>query len=141
MMNNFSSLIMLLFFASCGNNPTSQKSIIKPDFNLFIDKFKNDSVFQKQHMNFPVMEYYSDEDFPLDLMERNIDEENYSFIKFDTDSVAKKNKNEDYKVIIQSKKNTVFYHKMGVNNSINENYKFIYKNGSYYLVEIIDLTN
>lgn len=126
----------LALISSC-NNPKTDLS----DFNVFIENFKKDSTFQSQHISFPVMEYYSDEDFPLDILQRTIYKDNYTFIDLEND-VPKELRNKDlYDVHITHSKDTVYYQKFGKNNSINITYKFQRFQRTYHLTEIEDLTD
>lgn len=127
---------ILLFFISC-----HQKKNCGSDFNAFIEKFKKDSTFQKQHIDFPMMEYYSDEDFPMDILERMITEDSYSFIDIEND-LPKELRNKDlYDVHINQNQDTIYYQKIGKQNSINITYKFRCTQKTYRLIEIEDLTD
>lgn len=127
---------ILLFFISC-----HQKKNCGSDFNAFIEKFKKDSTFQKQHIDFPMMEYYSDEDFPMDILERMITEDSYSFIDIEND-LPKELRNKDlYDVHINQNQDTIYYQKIGKQNSINITYKFKCTQKTYRLIEIEDLTD
>ncbi|MCX8533170.1 hypothetical protein [Chryseobacterium luquanense] len=126
----------LAFISSCNNSKSDLA-----DFNVFIEKFKKDSTFQSQHISFPVMENYSDEDFPLDILQRTIYKDNYTFIDIEND-VPKELRNKDlYDVHINQIQDTVYYQKFGKNNSINITYKFQRIQNTYRLIEIEDLTN
>lgn len=113
----------------------------EPDFDTFFQKFSADSIFQKQHVDFPVIEYYSDEDFPLDIMERSIDEENYEFIDLSKDKAADKQEKDLYKVETEKQNDSVFYRQRGINNYIDITYKFARKDQCWWLVEIRDMTD
>ncbi|WP_175623024.1 hypothetical protein [Chryseobacterium schmidteae] len=132
----FINIFIFLFFISC-----NQKKNCGSDFNTFIEKFKKDSTFQKQHIDFPMMEYYSDEDFPMDILERMTTEDSYSFIDIEND-VPKEFRNKDlYDVHINQNQDTIYYQKIGKQNSINITYKFKYTQKTYHLIEIEDLTD
>ena len=127
---------ILLFFISC-----HQQKNCGSDFNVFIEKFKKDSTFQKQHINFPMIEYYSDEDFPMDILERMTTEDSYSFIDIEND-LPKELRNKDlYDVHINQNQDTIYYQKIGKQNSINITYKFRCTQKTYRLIEIEDLTD
>lgn len=127
---------ILLFFISC-----HQQKNCGSDFSVFIEKFKKDSTFQKQHIDFPMMEYYSDEDFPMDILERMTTEDSYSFIDIEND-LPKELRNKDlYDVHINQNQDTIYYQKIGKQNSINITYKFRCTQKTYRLIEIEDLTD
>lgn len=116
----------------CKTNRSSE--VCDADFDAFFKKFASDSVFQKKHMDFPVMAYYSDEDFPLDLMERMVDEENYTFTDF-------RNERNAYKISLEKTKDSAFYWQKGINSGHNITYKFAYQDDCWKLVEIRDMTD
>ena len=131
----FINIFIFLFFISC-----HQQKNCGSDFNAFIEKFKKDSTFQKQHIDFPMMEYYSDEDFPMDILERMTTEDSYSFIDIEND-LPKELRNKDlYDVHINQNQDTIYYQKIGKQNSINITYKFRCTQKMYRLIEIEDLT-
>ncbi|MGE6397879.1 hypothetical protein [Chryseobacterium scophthalmum] len=132
----FIKIFIFLFFISC-----HQQKNCGSDFNAFIEKFKKDSTFQKQHIDFPMMEYYSDEDFPMDILERMTTEDSYSFIDIEND-LPKELRNKDlYDVHINQNQDTIYYQKIGKQNSINITYKFRCTQKTYRLIEIEDLTD
>lgn len=128
--------VFSLILTSCNNQKTCGS-----DFSVFIEKFKKDSTFQKQHIDFPMMEYYSDEDFPMDILERMTTEDSYSFIDIEND-LPKELRNKDlYDVHINQNQDTIYYQKIGKQNSINIAYKFRCTQKTYRLIEIEDLTD
>ncbi|VXC15873.1 MULTISPECIES: DUF4348 domain-containing protein [Chryseobacterium] len=132
----FINIFIFLFFIS-----SHQQKNCGSDFNVFIEKFKKDSTFQKQHIDFPMMEYYSDEDFPMDILERMTTEDSYSFIDIEND-LPKELRNKDlYDVHINQNQDTIYYQKIGKQNSINIAYKFRCTQKTYRLIEIEDLTD
>lgn len=132
----FINTFILLFFISC-----NQKKNCGSDFNAFIEKFKKDSTFQKQHIDFPMMEYYSDEDFPMDILERMTTEDNYSFIDVENDLPTELRNKDLYDIHINQNQDTIYYQKIGKQNSINITYKFKCTQKTYHLIEIVDLTD
>lgn len=132
----FINTFILPFFISC-----NQKKNCGSDFNAFIEKFKKDSTFQKQHIDFPMMEYYSDEDFPMDILERMTTEDSYSFIDIENDLSTELRNKDLYDVHINQNQDTIYYQKIGKQNSINITYKFKCTQKTYHLIEIEDLTD
>ncbi|MCD0455064.1 hypothetical protein LPB85_06335 [Chryseobacterium sp. LC2016-27] len=132
----FINTFILPFFISC-----NQKKNCGSDFNAFIEKFKKDSTFQKQHIDFPMMEYYSDEDFPMDILERMTTEDNYSFIDVENDLPTELRNKDLYDIHINQNQDTIYYQKIGKQNSINITYKFNCTQKTYHLIEIEDLTD
>ena len=132
----FINTFIFLFFISC-----NQQKNCGSDFNAFIEKFKKDSTFQKQHIDFPVMEYYSDEDFPMDILERMTTEDSYSFIDIENDLPKELRNKNLYDIHINQNQDTIYYQKIGKQNSINITYKFRCTQKTYRLIEIEDLTD
>ncbi|TPD73668.1 DUF4348 domain-containing protein [Flavobacterium microcysteis] len=130
-------LLILVCLTGCGNQNKAQVTCSE-DFDLFFEKFTNDSLFQKKHVDFPIMEYYTDEDFPLDMMETMTDEDTFEIIHFDKNA---KNGNKPYEINIDKKTDSVFCYKKGINNDINIKYTFVCKMDSWFLVEITDTTD
>lgn len=131
----FINTFIFLFFISCNQKNCGS------DFNVFIEKFKKDSTFQKKHIDFPMMEYYSDEDFPLDILERMTTEDSYSFIDLENDVPKDLRNKGSYDININYNRDTVYYQKMGKQNSINITYKFKCAQKTYHLIEIENLTD
>lgn len=128
--------VFSLILTSCNNQKTCGS-----DFSVFIEKFKKDSTFQKQHIDFPMMEYYSDEDFPMDILERMTTEDSYSFIDIENDLPKELRNKVLYDVHINQNQDTIYYQKIGKQNSINITYKFRCTQKTYRLIEIEDLTD
>jgi hypothetical protein len=104
------------------------------NFDAFFEQFARDSIFQKKHVDFPMMNYYSDEDFPLDLMERPIDEEEYIFTDFTDDKNL-------YDITIDRKKDTVHYIRTWRESYGAMTYTFARKNNCWMLVGFQDITD
>ncbi len=130
------SLLVLICLTACGSRNKAKTDCSK-DFDSFFEKFASDSLFQKKHVDFPIMEYYSDEDFPLDMMERMTDEDTFETIHFD----KKVKDGKPYEISIDKKTDSVFCYKKGINNDINIKYTFVCKNDSWFLVAITDTTD
>lgn len=130
-------LLVLVCLTGCGNRNKAQVSC-NADFDSFFEKFTSDSMFQKKHVDFPIMEYYSDEDFPLDMMERMTDEDSFEIIHFDKNA---KSSGKPYEISIDKKTDSVFCYKKGINNPINIKYTFVCKKDSWFLVAITDTTD
>jgi hypothetical protein len=123
--------------------PTSRKvEKYDPDFDVFFRKFAGDSVFQKEHVVFPLKNSYSDEDYiPDDMIESDImDVESYQFVDYSKDKEASKLEHWPFKPVIRTFEDTIYYTRFGVNNDFHIDYKFVCKNGEWFLVEVIDLT-
>lgn len=131
------SLLVLVCLAGCGNKNKVQGTCSE-DFDSFFERFASDTLFQKKHVDFPIMQYYSDEDFPLDMMETMTDEDTYETIHFDKNA---KSGNKPYEINIDKKTDSVFCYKKGINNDINIKYTFVCKKDSWFLVEITDTTD
>jgi hypothetical protein len=121
--------ILLVLITGC----KSQEKICS-EFDTFFKKFASNSDFQKAHMDFPVMEYYSDEDLPLDIMQGQIAEEEYTFTDFTHDK-------ELYDISIDKKPDTVYYVRTWRESHGAMTYKFARKNNCWTLVEFHDITD
>ncbi|HEU4495611.1 MAG TPA: DUF4348 domain-containing protein [Flavobacterium sp.] len=128
-------IALLVLAMSCKSNDVRNTEGCDADFDVFFKKFASDSTFQKQHFDFPVMEYYSDEDFPLDLLERHIDEESYVFVDFTGDKTL-------YDISVEKKKDSVIYtRRMRDRHHLPMIYKFAQNGDCWMLVEFSDLTD
>jgi Domain of unknown function (DUF4348) len=144
-------IFMIVILCGCKSNMKAGKNgeydVVTPetcgtDFDTFFERFASDSVFQVKHVNFPITEYYSDEDFPLDIMERvTFEEEDYAFIDLSKDKVADKREKDPYRIEIEKQNDSIFYRQHGINNYINVTYKFARKDNCWWLVEIQDMTD
>ncbi|MDR6969018.1 hypothetical protein J2X31_003044 [Flavobacterium arsenatis] len=129
--------LVFICLTGCGRGGKIQ-STCKEDFDSFFEKFATDSLFQKKHVDFPIMKYYSDEDFPLDMMENMIDEESFEAIYFQHNT---RRTNDTYEIIIKKETDSVSCYKRGINNPINIEYIFTCKKNSWFLVKIVDNTD
>jgi hypothetical protein len=111
------------------------------DFLSFFENFKRDSVFQINHVKFPYMFYYSDEDFPLDMMEAIIHKNEYAFIHFSEAMNTYPYTSSPFSMDIVVRKDSAFCIKQSTLNKTTIAYKFSRDNGSWYLVEIEDNTD
>ncbi|MBL7704688.1 MAG: DUF4348 domain-containing protein [Taibaiella sp.] len=134
-------IFILLACTSLAHSCASHKNQ-KLSFDLFLNQFMNDSTFQKQHIEYPLITYYSDEDFPLDILEVGINApSDYTFIDMKDHSPLTRNDTNRYEIHINQNTDTFYYHKTGVNNGTNIIYKFQRTGKSYKLFEIGDYTD
>ncbi|RZJ72461.1 MAG: DUF4348 domain-containing protein [Flavobacterium sp.] len=149
-------MIASVLIFGCGRKPDSKVSVGTlgdtsdmsksqtsngDDFDTFFVRFASDSIFQKKHVLFPLENFYSDEDFPLDMMENPIYEEDYAFVDFSGDKSAKALQSNPYKIEVQKESDSVFYRQLGIGNYRNITYTFARNRNSWQLVEIKDLTD
>ena len=130
---------MLLFLNCIGKKQTEEIRVLNEndcdsDFNIFFEKFQKDSAFQIRHVKFPYMYYYSDEDFPLDMMESAVWKEDFETIDFKSDT------NSQFTINFINKIDSVSCIKQNKSKSIIE-YKFVIINHCWFLVEVIDNTD
>lgn len=111
------------------------------DFESFLELFINDSSFQRQHINFPIQVYYSDEDFPYDILERETDESDYAFIDLNKRLPKVFSSTDTFITRYHNSQDTFYYEILGDHNGIYKTYKFVRNNGTYILFEIEDLTD
>ncbi|OJV51979.1 MAG: hypothetical protein BGO31_09950 [Bacteroidetes bacterium 43-16] len=101
-----------------------------------------DTTFQKQHIEYPLMIYYSDEDFPLDILEKSINDSNaYTFIDMANDLPPGLNDTNLYHIHISQNTDTIYYQKITKSNNINITYTFLRAEKSYKLFSIEDNTD
>jgi hypothetical protein len=121
----------------------------KPEFNQadslgfdsFLALFIYDSSFQRQHIHFPIQIYYSDEDFPYDILERETDRLDYTFIDLNKRLPKVFSASDTFITRYHNSEDTFYYEIMGDHNGIYKTYKFVRNNGTYKLFEIEDLTD
>ena len=110
-------IFILIIFSNCQdhkieNNFKSQENqvlTVEEDFNAFFEKFKKDSVFQKQRVVFPLKVRVFNID-NLKTEENSLEEENYELLKIDENevSIEKKISKDSVKIILKGKDNGIY---------------------------------
>ena len=110
-------IFILIIFSNCQdqkieNNFKSQENqelTVEEDFNTFFEKFKKDSVFQKQRVVFPLKVRVFNID-NLKTEENSLEEKNYEFLKIDENEVSmeKKISKDSVKIILKGKDNGIY---------------------------------
>ena len=110
-------IFILIIFSNCQdqkieNNFKSQENqelTVEDDFNTFFEKFKKDSVFQKQRVVFPLKVRIFNID-NLKTEENSLEEKDYEFLKIDENevSVEKKISKDSVKIILKGKDNGIY---------------------------------
>ena len=110
-------IFILIIFSNCQdhkieNNFKSQENqvlTVEEDFNTFFEKFKKDSVFQKQRVVFPLKVRVFNID-NLKTEENSLEEENYELLKIDENevSIEKKISKDSVKIILKGKDNGIY---------------------------------
>ena len=110
-------IFILIIFSNCQdqkieNNFKSQENqelTVEEDFNTFFEKFKKDSVFQKQRVVFPLKVRVFNID-NLKTEENSLEEKNYEFLKIDENevSIEKKIYKDSVKIILKGKDNGIY---------------------------------
>ena len=110
-------IFILIIFSNCQdqkieNNFKSQENqvlTVEEDFNTFFEKFKKDSVFQKQRVVFPLKVRIFNID-NLKTEENNLEEENYELLRIDENEVSmeKKISKDSVKIILKGKDNGIY---------------------------------
>ena len=88
-------IFILIIFSNCQdhkieNNFKPQENqvlTVEEDFNTFFEKFKKNSVFQKQRVVFPLKVRVFNTD-NLKTEENSLEEKNYEFLKIDENEVS-----------------------------------------------------
>ena len=110
-------IFILIIFSNCQdqkieNNFKSQENqvlTVEEDFNTFFEKFKKDSVFQKQRVVFPLKIRVFNTD-NLITEENSFEEKDYEFLKIDENEVSmeKKISKDSVKIILKGKDNGIY---------------------------------
>ena len=110
-------IFILIIFSNCQdqkieNNFKSQENqvlTVEEDFNTFFEKFKKDSVFQKQRVVFPLKVRVFNID-NLKTEENSLEEENYELLRIDENevSIEKKISKDSVKIILKGKDNGIY---------------------------------
>ena len=110
-------IFILIIFSNCQdqkieNNFKSQENqelTVEEDFNTFFEKFKKDSVFQKQRVVFPLKIRVFNTD-NLITEENSFEEKDYEFLKIDENevSIEKKISKDSVKIILKGKDNGIY---------------------------------
>ena len=110
-------IFILIIFSNCQdqkieNNFKSQENqvlTVEEDFNAFFEKFKKDSVFQKQRVVFPLKVRVFNID-NLKTEENSFEEKDYEFLKIDENEVSmeKKISKDSVKIILKGKDNGIY---------------------------------
>ena len=110
-------IFILIIFSNCQDqkiennfNPQENQVLtVEEDFNTFFEKFKKDSVFQKQRVVFPLKVRVFNID-NLKTEENSLEEKNYEFLKIDENevSIEKKISKDSVKIILKGKDNGIY---------------------------------
>ena len=110
-------IFILIIFSNCQDqkiennfNPQENQVLtVEEDFNAFFEKFKKDSVFQKQRVVFPLKVRVFNID-NLKTEENSLEEKDYEFLKIDENevSVEKKISKDSVKIILKGKDNGIY---------------------------------
>ncbi len=110
-------IFILIIFSNCQDqkiennfNPQENQVLtVEEDFNAFFEKFKKDSVFQKQRVVFPLKVRIFNID-NLKTEENSLEEKDYEFLKIDENevSVEKKISKDSVKIILKGKDNGIY---------------------------------
>lgn len=123
--------VMLLIVLVAGCKSNQQDKNCSADFEVFFKKFASDSVFQKRHVYFPLINLYNDSD---DLKREQVGANNYIFTDFSEDRKL-------YDISTEIKKDSVIYTRLWRENYGAMTFKFARKNGCWMLVEFRDITD
>ena len=110
-------IFILIIFSNCQDqkiennfNPQENQVLtVEEDFNAFFEKFKKDSVFQKQRVVFPLKVRVFNID-NLKTEENSLEEKNYEFLRIDENEVSmeKKISKDSVKIILKGKDNGTY---------------------------------
>ena len=110
-------IFILIIFSNCQDqkiennfNPQENQVLtVEEDFNAFFEKFKKDSVFQKQRVVFPLKVRVFNID-NLKTEENSLEEKNYELLRIDENEVSmeKKISKDSVKIILKGKDNGIY---------------------------------
>jgi hypothetical protein len=108
------------------------------DFDTFFKKFQTDSIFQREHIKFPLKNTYLNSGGDYEVVRKDITILTHKFLDFATDKEAAAMENGAFTIAIEKQKDSVFYQTRGIDNGIHADIKFAFKYGCWYLVAIED---
>lgn len=148
-MKKLVSIFVLFSIYSCQRkDPTIESSNIEQtitsadcesDFDLFFKEFAKDSIFQKNHINFPLsITYYADESHEELIVETIETKSDFKYIDFTDDVNAMQTETDKFTTEKVKAKTTATYKRLGYDNGIMISYKFEMINGCWTMVGILD---
>jgi len=118
---------------------TIESTECESDFDLFFKEFTKDSIFQKNHIKFPLRaSYYEDIASNVVVVDTIKTKYDYKYIDFTKDTTAMQNETGKYTTEKSKSKNKVVYKLLGYDNGIMVSYKFEIINSCWTMVEIVD---
>jgi hypothetical protein len=138
-MRHFSTLLLLCFIISCKlqspETVTTNQKI--ENFDIFFEKFTNDSVFQKQRIKYPFKMAF----FEAELENPEIeyyDNSNITYLNFKYKPDYAKREIDAYTQQVKFYKDTARIELRGVDNGIFIDVDFITINGIWFCLQLID---
>lgn len=136
----------ILLISCKGNNQKEQEELFcNPDFNVFFEEFANDSLYQRNHVTFPLKLHYVENEMngtTNEVMEY-VNERNFRHFLDMKKHIEKKTTKDDYKSYnneitktterVADTMNCIYT--LGVRNI---NYRFMYKDNCWHLFAIVD---
>lgn len=109
------------------------------DFDLFFKEFAEDSIFQKNHIKFPLRSaYYGGDAYDELIVERVSTKSDFKYIDFTEDATAMQKETGKYTTEKIKSKNAMVYKLLGYDNGLSISYKFEIVEGCWTMVEILD---
>lgn len=148
-MKKLVSIFVLFSIYSCQRkDPTIESSNIEQtitsadcesDFDLFFKEFAKDSIFQKNHIKFPLRSaYYGGDAYDELIVEIVRTKSDFKYIDFTEDATAMQKETGKYTTEKIKSQHKVVYKLLGYDNGIMVSYKFEILNGCWTMVEIVD---
>lgn len=116
-----------------------EKNLIE-DFDVFFERYRRDSVFQKERTNDVLLFFsYPDEE---NLKVSKHTKEDFDFFDYTEDDLAYNKESNAYKVKLEVETDSIIYYRLGIDNGIHmfEVYKVV-KNDKWYLTAIHDYSH
>ena len=142
-------LLLLLSFASCKTETTNDKKIVtlenlkngydkkdgesEEDFNTFLKRFNQDSIFQISRIKFPLKITESDPDQDYETIERVIQLKNFKKLNFEYPKDALTREYDRYTRNIRIEKDSAVIEIRGIDNGIYSDIIFEKINGKWKL--------
>lgn len=106
-------------------------------FEFFLERFSSDSVYQIDHVNFPLFYEYLNDLYEVES--RAISKSNYMLLNFRDDHLARKREADAYEIkVLKLSKEKVTYIRSGIDNGMLIEFHFELHNGEWYLFKIFN---
>ncbi|MBF4463665.1 DUF4348 domain-containing protein [Flavobacterium sp. LC2016-12] len=128
----------IFFFINCKKDLKSKKESLL-DFNQFFEKFATDSIYQKEHIKFPLKcLFYDNANYEKLETELIASKSDFRYIDFSKDSKAMNQETDKFTIEKEKIKQGLIYKRVGYDNGIYQLYEFKVIENCWYLIKITD---